>query len=224
MSLPNYVKFSKQETVVVLAEDRGTLKTNTYGEYFLRKFTDGRFCCAAPELERKLVDAGIRAGATVGITCEKYGQSHIWKVRIVAPAPGPQAVQHKTWPNHPVRRELPPEKYASLPSAQPPLEEQLKQSIAHVEAQKKPVASEGIAPLNSSMAGCFISAIDALITAKDYAQSKGIDLRLHLEITGAELQDLATSLYIGMSKQANINLMNRNEALRAQNGAGARLH
>jgi len=217
MSLANYVKFSRQETVVTLAEDRGTLKTNSYGEYFLRKFTDGRFCCAAPELERQLIDAGLRAGATVGITCEKYGKSNIWKLRILAPAPGPQAVQHKTWPNHPVRRELPPEKYALSPSAAPPLEEQLKASIDHVEAQKKPVASEGMSVLNSSMAGCFISAIDSLIAARDYAQSKGIDLRLHLEITGAELQDLATSLYIGMSKQANINLMNRNEALRAQN-------
>ena len=73
MSLPNYVKFSKQETVVTLAEDRGTLKTNTYGEYFLRMFADGRFCCAASDLERKLIDAGLRAGSTVGITCEKYG-------------------------------------------------------------------------------------------------------------------------------------------------------
>jgi hypothetical protein len=46
-----------------------------------------------------------------------------------------------------------------------------------------------------------------------------LDLRLHLEITGAELQDLATSLYIGMSKQANINLMNRSETLRQNRGA-----
>jgi hypothetical protein len=211
MSLPNYVKFSKQETVVTLAEDRGTLKTNTYGEYFLRKFTDGRFCCAAPDLERQLIDAGLRAGATVGITCEKYGKSNIWKVRIVAAAPGPQAVTHKTWPNHPIRRELPPEKYAPSSSAAPPLEEQLQASIDHVDAQRKPPASE-VGPVTSLLTRCAIAAIDAAAVAEAYAVARGFPLKFREE----QVQAWASTLYIGESKQANINLMHRNETLRAE--------
>src|ERR1700676_3351983 len=70
---PNYVEFPfDKEMVVTLAEDRGRLSENDYGEYFLRKFDDGRFTCANPDLERRIIDTGARRGSVVSITKEKY--------------------------------------------------------------------------------------------------------------------------------------------------------
>lgn len=217
MSLPNYVKFGKTETVVTLAEDRGILKTNTYGEYFHRKFTDGRFCCAAPELERKLIDLGVRAGATVGITSERHGQSSIWIVRVIEAAPGPQAVQRRSWPNHPVKRPdaIPSQKYAAPAGELPPadLTEQLQASIEHVAAQKAAPGAPPSGPVTSLLTKCAIAAIDAAAAAEAYAVARGFPLKFREE----QVQAWASTLYIGESKQSNINLMHRNETLR-QNG------
>ena len=96
---PNYVEFSDKETAVVLAEDRGQLRTNSYGDFFLRKFADGRFTCASPDLERQLIDSGARAGTPVAIIRSKYAGSTIWKVRLLAERVS-MPREHKTWPNH----------------------------------------------------------------------------------------------------------------------------
>jgi hypothetical protein len=216
-SNPNYLTFGTTEVVVVPKEDRGKLRQNDYGPFFYREFTDGRFACCSEDLERRLIDAGVRAGVLVGIRKERYnGNSVIWHVRLLnAPATEMPRTARKVnghagdqaWDN------LPAEKYA--PPSKPTLEEQLHASIEHVEAKKSAPPST---PAITGLARCFIEAIDSLIVAKDYAQSKGIDLRLHLELTGADLQDLAATLYIAQAKAANVALMNRNESLRRENG------
>jgi hypothetical protein len=82
-SSPNYVKFGPAEMVVMFATDRGQLRTNDAGEFFYREFTDGRFCCASPDLERQLIQAGVRAGQQVGITRSTFNRAVIWRVRMI---------------------------------------------------------------------------------------------------------------------------------------------
>jgi hypothetical protein len=206
-SNPNYVTFGATETVVVLSEARGQLRTNDMGEFFLRSFSDGKFSCCSPELERLLIDAGARAGLAFGITRGRYnGNSVAWKVRKLT-----EPINAPARPDHSVRSELPPEKYAPSPSTAPPLEEQLKASIEHVEAQRKPAASE-VGPVTSLLTRCAIAAIEAAAAAEAYAVSRGFPLKFREE----QVQAWTSTLYIGESKQANINLMHRNETLRAE--------
>lgn len=111
---PNYVKFGPTETVVTFATDRGQLRRNDAGEFFYREMVDGRFTCASPDLERQLIDTGIRAGEQVGITREPYGRSVIWKVRRISPVTpiAPTSREATTKPK-PKTHELPDHLYAS---------------------------------------------------------------------------------------------------------------
>jgi hypothetical protein len=85
VSHPNYVAFRPAETIVTFATDRGQLRTNDTGDFFFREFTNGKFTCASPDLERQLINAGVRAGFLVGITRSTFNRAVIWKVRIIAP-------------------------------------------------------------------------------------------------------------------------------------------
>lgn len=113
-SNPNYVKFTEAETVVTFAGDRGQLRRNDTGEFFYREMADGRFTCIGEDLERKLIDAGIRAGQQVGITRSTYNRAVIWKVRTIAPvtsiAPTPREATTKP---KPAAHGLPERVYAS---------------------------------------------------------------------------------------------------------------
>jgi hypothetical protein len=60
---PLHVEFSNRETIVAFSHERGVLKSNSFGDYFFRSTTDNRFACCSPELESKLIDLGVRAGA-----------------------------------------------------------------------------------------------------------------------------------------------------------------
>ena len=82
-SNPKYVTFGPTETVVTFATDRGQIRTNDAGEFFFREMTDGRFTCASPDLERQLMDAGVRAGQPIGITRTLYNRCVTWKVRSI---------------------------------------------------------------------------------------------------------------------------------------------
>ena len=96
-SNPNYVKFGPAELVVSFATDRGQLRTNDAGEFFYREFTDGRFCCASPDLERQLIDSRVRAGQQVGITRTTYNRAVTWRVRSIGQvAQMPPAVHAST--------------------------------------------------------------------------------------------------------------------------------
>jgi hypothetical protein len=114
VSSPKYVKFGPTETVVTFATDRGSLRRNDSGEFFFRELTDGRFTCASPDLERQLIDAGVRAGQPIGITRTLYNRCVTWKVRAIGqvaemPSPVPASTTRKPKAN---AHELPERLYA----------------------------------------------------------------------------------------------------------------
>jgi hypothetical protein len=221
---PNYVEFPfDREVTVTLAEDRGRLSQNDYGEYFLRKFDDGRFTCANPDLERRILDSGARRGSAVSITKEKYGRSAVWVVKLMGSnmKPDPVKVQpikanghtnghsSNAWDDLP-HSPIPESKYTPAP-ADAQLEEKLRESIAAVEAEKT-------APLvqpnqtSSLLTTCAIAAIEAAQAAEAYAVAHGFPLKFRED----QIQAWASTLYIQSAKQSNINLMHRNETLRAE--------
>jgi hypothetical protein len=186
---PNYVEFPfDKEVVVTLREDRGSLRSNHMGDYFLRHFQDDLFSCCSPDLERRILDIGARAGSVVSITKEKYGRSAVWVVKLLgsaAPEPAkPQPVKangHSNGHAAPVDhawRDLPAEKYA--PSNNAPdrsktngngstphtLEDQLKASIAMVQAEKPREAK-------NLLERAAVAAVDCAIFIESYAAQHG---------------------------------------------------
>jgi hypothetical protein len=189
---PNYVTFSPTETVVTLKENRGQLRTNGMGEFFLRSFADGRFTCTSPDLERQLIDLGVCAGMTVGITRAKYGQSVIWKVRRVGETVE-MPREHKTYPKQLAKSSssFPEEKYATPVPPAPALPEcdRTAEVIKHQEPRS-------MAP--SLIIRCLRAAIDAAADAEAHGENIGFGCKLG----AGEIQAIAVTLYI----QANKNL------------------
>ncbi len=173
-SKPNYRTFSDVETVVVPKTDRGQLRRNDAGEFFARDWTDGTFSCCSDELERRLLDVGVKAGVPVGIRRERYhGNSVIWHVRLLGAStvspPKQQTNGHATpadvtWAN------LPSEKYAPMPASNGhtpnTLEDQLKASIALVQAEK-PREPKNL------LERAAVAAVDAAIFVEGYAAKHG---------------------------------------------------
>jgi hypothetical protein len=182
---PNYLSFEyDREVVVTLAEDRGRLSSNDYGEFFARNFADGRFTCASPDLERRLIDSGARRGSVVSITKEKYGRSAVWLVKLLgsADAAKPQPVKtngHTNGHGSNAWDDLPAEKYAPSP-ADAQLEEKLRESIAMVQTTE---AVKAATPATDSqlnlMARCGCAAVDAALAVQAYAASKGLPLKFN---------------------------------------------
>jgi hypothetical protein len=199
---PNYVEFQfDREVTLTLAEDRGRLSQNDYGEYFLRKFDDGRFTCANPDLERRLLDVGAKAGSAVSITKEKYGRSAVWVVKLMGSnmKPDPVKVQpikanghangHAAAVDH-AWRELPAEKYTAPNgngSTPHTLEDQLKASIAQVHAS----AAESVKALDvprepkNLLERCAVAAVDAALFVESYAAEHGRPLTVPVESIAA---------------------------------------
>jgi hypothetical protein len=262
-SNPNYVKFGKTETVVQFTRDRGELRTNNFGEFFFRELMDGRFTCAASELERRLADLGYTANQRVGITKQTHNRAVIWKVRLIdAPRPisgsEPRDIDAEIVAAHHNRiavnggheppraitaipaRPIPESKYAPAPQVWPELETRLAASLAPPTkpapgaVENRPTADPQIAapatPQDSaarrelagldhvcdSMQHCLTRALDMICAAQKRAVENGCPI----SFLGADVQDLASTIYIQLGKQANINLMNRNDDLR-RNGGGA---
>jgi hypothetical protein len=96
------------------------------------------------------------------------------------------------------------------PEAPTPLESTLAASIAHVQAQKAATSATSTAPApeqskSSNMAAdlvaaSLIAAIDGLLTAMEYARSKGIETSLDLEFNAEDVRCLAATTYIQASK------------------------
>jgi hypothetical protein len=220
---PNYLEFSKAETVVAFARDRGELRTNDFGEFFFRETIDGRFTCASPELERRLVDAGYTAHQRVAITRETHNRAVIWKVRLIdgvrpidagrdvdaaAPSvpPAPHAIAPRPAP-------IPESKYASPPAVRPELEAPAATKPAGRATENRATDSTtavGVAHVSNILRACLCAAIDAARDAQIYATQNGFPLTFSAD----QVQDLASTLYIQEAKQANIRLMNRNDDLR----------
>jgi hypothetical protein len=200
---PNYVAFGPTETVVTLKEDRGQLRTNGMGEFFLRSFTDGRFTCTSPELERQLIDLGVCAGMAVGITRAKYGQSVIWKVRRVGETIE-MPRQHRTYPKQVAKSpsNFPEEKYATPVPPAPARPECDRTAVVN-----KPPEPSLTAP--SLIIRCLRAAIDAAADAEAHGESIGFGCKLG----PSEIQAIAVTLYI----QANKNLEKSGHGLRKPN-------
>ena len=172
---PNYLAFEyDKEVVVTLKEDRGRLSENDYGEFFARNFADGRFTCASPDLERRLLDVGAKAGSVVSITKERYGRSAVWIVKLLGSnghtnghAP---AVDH-AW------RDLPAEKYSA--PADDGLVAKLAESVAMVQTEKVKAATPATDSQLNLMARCGCAAVDAALAVQAYAASKGLPLKFN---------------------------------------------
>jgi hypothetical protein len=187
---PNYVKFGPTETVVTFAKDRGELRRNDTGEFFFRELSDGKFTCAAPDLERQLINAGVRAGVPIGITRTMYNRCVTWKVRAIgqvaeiAPAVRPSTTSKpKAKPNGF------PERLYSTP--EPP---------AHVFPECEPVAAKTEQPKIEQpkpegpnlITRCMRAAVEAAADATAHGKAIGYDVAF-----GApEIEALAVTLYI----------------------------
>jgi hypothetical protein len=185
----NYLSFPFGETTVTLAEDRGKLGMNQWGEFFSRNFLEpaGKFSCCSPDLERLIVDSGAKRGSVISVVKEKYGASAIWRVKLLGTAPTPitatktngHANGHAT-PAEVTWANLPSEKYAAA-QADAQLEEKLRESIAMVEAAKENVKAATPAPDSqlNLMARCGCAAVDAALAVQAYAASKGLPLKFN---------------------------------------------
>jgi hypothetical protein len=227
----NYIKFGPQEMIVQFAADRGELKSNDNGEYFLRTFSDGRrFTCASPELERRLLDLDYRAGEQVGITRQTRNRSVIWKVRLIEPAPPPSESSPRP-AARPIPMRTPPAipeaKYATAPpptTAQQRTKEVPPTAWPEVETPTKPVAratenrtqalAHALDPIFDEIEQCVLRATDIICKAQKRAVEHGCPT-ISLEV----VQDLACTIIIQEGKAKNIQAMNRNQSLRANGGA-----
>jgi hypothetical protein len=117
---PQNVEFSnRDETIVAFSHDRGVLKSNSFGDYFFRGTTDNRFCCCSEDLERKLIDMGIRAGERVSIKKITRNRIATWEVKRLDALAEARPIQapRKTWPNNGKvhHAPIPESKYAAAP-------------------------------------------------------------------------------------------------------------
>ena len=235
-SNPNYIKFGKDELILQFTHDRGELRTNDYGEYFLRETMDGRFTCASPDLERRLVDLGYTANQRVGITQERHNRAVIWRVRLIDPpvvmtprpvetrpveatpaaAPAARAVAAA-----PRVAPIPENKYASTapPAAWPEVEPAATPKPAARAAEvhstmPAPTVAAALDRLCDDMEQCLLKAVDMMCRS----QKRAVEQGCAINFLGSDVQDLASTIYIQLGKQANINLMNRNDDLRRANG------
>jgi hypothetical protein len=236
---PNYVKFTRTEMIVAFSADRGELRTNDNGEFFFRKMTDGRFTCASPDLERRLIDSGYRAGDKVAIAVQYHNKAAIWKVRVIRPVA--QISERVTGAVRP----LPASKYAASP-VWDDLAEGLQASVAAIQpanggspAKNAPPATHqapamatetqqnepSIRPIvhtqmSACLKSCLLAAIDAVRDAHVYAASIGLPIKF----TEPEIQDLASTLYIQNCKVQNMDRVDRDRNLRSQGGGDAWRH
>jgi hypothetical protein len=194
ISNPNYVAFGPIETVVTFATDRGQLRTNDTGDFFFREFTNAKFTCASPDLERQLIDAGVRAGVPVGITRVSFNRAVIWKVRIVTP------VTEMTVPaasnGHSKANGLPARVYAK-PDPPAPVWDGL------------PLATPDATVINGSepshaggglLGRCLVEALDACKVAHAHASAIG----LPTTFGPGEVERMAVSIFIERTRYGSV--------------------
>jgi hypothetical protein len=188
-SNPNYVKFGPAEMVVTFATDRGQLRTNDAGEFFYREFTDGRFCCASPDLERQLIDAGVRAGQQVGITRTTYNRAAIWTVRPIGRVTQMPREASTTSKPKPKAHELPGHLYARPEPPAAPLAE-----------GETPITNAKVVQSNPQGPTLITRCMRAAVDAAADATARGHEIGFQVAFGAAEIQALACTLYIQASK------------------------
>jgi hypothetical protein len=243
MANTNYTKFGPTATIVQFTRDRGELRTNDYGDFFFREMMDGRFTCASPELERILADLHYRAGQQVSIARTTRNRAVEWKVKLVDAAsevtalqtsPVRAAVARDPLPPHPPaaarpelvapppvrpRAPIPESKYATPAPSQawedltPALEASLAPKPPARAAESRAAAySQAMDQVAGTLQECLHRAIDIARNEQSYAVQQGFPISFSAD----SVQDLASTLYIQISKASNIQAMNnRDEQRRA---------
>ena len=219
-SNPKYVTFGPAETIVTFATDRGQLRTNDSGEFFFREMTDGRFTCASPDLERQLIDAGVRAGQPIGITRTLYNRCVTWKVRAIGqvtemPAPVPASATRK--PKAKPSNGLPERLYAQPESAKVALVASSDGQLIAAPVKSEPPAPvfpecepavSGTAPKETKaeqpqadsptlIMRCMVAAVDAAAKATAHGQQIGFPVTFG----PGEIERIAVTLYINSAQQ-----------------------
>jgi hypothetical protein len=220
-SNPNYVKFGPAETVVTFTTDRGKARRNDNGDFFLREMPGGKFTCASPDLERQLIDAGVRAGQEVGITRTTYNRAVIWKVRPlgqVAQMPRQASTTSRPRPN---AHELPERLFATPAAnrdgqlvAEPPAPV-FRECVPATNATAPAASLKAEGP--TLITRCMLAAVDAAAKATAHGQEIGFPVTF-----GApEIEAIAVTLYINASGPSGYRKPN-NQARSHYNGNGAR--
>jgi len=250
---PNYVKFGPTETVVAFVTDRGELKTNQTGDYFFRAMVDRRFACVSPDLERQIIDLRYRANERIGITRTTRNRMVIWKVRRMdapaatgseeaarpvaaaaipspAPTPCPAAIEPRHATN--ARRaiaapsSIPASKYAPPPVAWPemievvPAKPTARALESHGVSSASPTPAAGLDQVTATLQECMYRAVEV---AKR-TQLRATELGFPITFSAGDVQDLASTLHIQMSKQANMDRIDRDRAARASGDSDAWRH
>jgi len=185
---PNHVEFSnRSETVVAFSHDRGVLKSNSFGDYFFRGTTDNRFCCCSEDLERKLIDMGIRAGERVGIRKVLRNRIATWEVRRMDAADERAAPREVTPDGRPGRKPIPDSKYSD-PAPVPPV---TTPAPEHSRNQEETASREPITSV-SLIARSLCEAIDAAAAGHAHAAAIGFPLTF----SSSDIQDLASTIFI----------------------------
>jgi hypothetical protein len=188
---PKYVTFGPKETIVTFTSARGELRTNDSGEFFLRNMADGRFTCASPDLERQLLDAGVRAGMPVGITRNIYNRVAIWKVRIVGRVtqmPARESAANTT--SQPKLNGLPERVYAKVEPPPPVFPECDPAAAPSTQVATAPAAS---LPVEGGLIWRSLrEAIDAAKAGQAHAAAIGFPLTF----SSSDIQDLASTIFI----------------------------
>jgi hypothetical protein len=193
-SNPKYVTFGPTETFVTFATDRGQLRTNDAGESFFRDMADGRFTCASPDLERQLIDAGVRAGIPVGITRATFNRTVSWKIRIVAavsempravPATNIGQARANGFPERLYAKPEPP--VPAFPECEPP-------ANGTVAPEKKIEQTQADSP--TLIMRCMVAAVDAAAKATAHGQKIGFPVAFG----PGEIERIAVTLYINSAQ------------------------
>ena len=211
---PNYLTFSATETIVTLMEDRGQLRTNDMGDFFMRNLiVDGaeKFTCASPDLERQLIDLGVAKGMMVGITREQYGRSVIWKVRRIgetvpfrrptnAPAHRPAARNHEPFPSEKYASQEPPVQAFPEVEEAAPARNLTEASLAPARTVQQTAPTQTITASDNLLARCLCEAVDAVQIAQKYATDRGYAVAF-----GApEVERIGVSIFIERTRNGGI--------------------
>jgi hypothetical protein len=195
---PLHVEFGNRETIIAFSHDRGALKSNAFGDYFFRGTTDNRFCCCSEDLERKLIDMGIRAGERVSIKKVTRDRIATWEVRrLDAPAETqPVPTARKTWPHngHVQDKPIPVDKYAppvSFPECEPALEPPVTLTPTPEATPAGAAQSDGSSS-DSLLTRALCEAIDAAKAGQAHAAAIGFPLTF----SSSDIQDLASTIFI----------------------------
>jgi|SRR5882724_3970141 len=135
----------------------------------------------AGDVERELQDLGIRAGQEFSLTkCKGTHGGHSWRVERVRGDAGGHNVPARSssgagaWSDAPV----PPHKEANNPTNNP----------STAREPLPPPAEHRVTPQAARMMACFLSAIDAVAEAQQYATRKGLGITFSSEnVTSAAL-------------------------------------